>query len=326
MEPSFSTVMFILLIVAAIHYLSYVARERLMPQLIADPGASLQREGFTDGAKDQKETFLKGDEVYDDFYASVYDQLTSNQKMSAAKVAFALGEWNKAGDNAESMIVLDAGAGTGLASIEFVKAGAPRVIALDKSAAMLKRAREVNLANSKLNETEKNKIDFRQADLMNPSALSGSEVSHAVALYFTIYYVNDLDAFFRHMFLWVKPGGKLMVEMVNKYKFDPMFEAASPWAGFSVQKYAKERITESQITFDKFKYVGKFDLIDPKAEFRETFYFKEGGVRRQKHEFTMPNISEVVKIAQAAGWVYTKYIDLTIMGFEYAFLLNFRHP
>jgi hypothetical protein len=96
--------------------------------------------------------------------------------------------------------------------------------------------------------------------------------------------------------------------------------------GFSLQKYSKERVTNSKVTFDKFEYEAKFDLIDPIAEFRETFRFKDGSVRRQKHIFYMPPIEEIVKTAKIAGWEYKSYIDLTSIGFEYAYLLLFKHP
>jgi SAM-dependent methyltransferase len=199
------------------------------------------------------------------------------------------------------------------------------VLGVDKSKAMLERA-ETNVAESKLTEEQKKKITFREADLLNPSALGGSSVTHAMCLYFTIYYLPDKDAFFRNMFLWVKPGGELVVEVVNKYKFDPLLDSASPWIGFSLQKYSKERVTESKVVFDKFEYSGKFDLGDPGAEFRETFRFKDGKIRRQRHRFSMPPINEIAKMGQRAGWVYTKYVDLTMVGFEYSYLLFFRHP
>jgi hypothetical protein len=114
--------------------------------------------------------------------------------------------------------------------------------------------------------------------------------------------------------------------VVNKYKFDPMLESASPLVGFSLQKYSKKRLTESNVVFDKFTYTGRFDLYDPQAEFTETFRFKDGTVRRQKHKMTMPTMEEVVKMGQAAGWIYTKYVDLVVVGFEYSYLLFFRHP
>jgi hypothetical protein len=138
--------------------------------------------------------------------------------------------------------------------------------------------------------------------------------------------LQDKDAFFRNMFLWVKPGGELVVEVVNKYKFDPMLDSASPWVGLSLQKYSKDRVMESKVMFDKFEYTGKFELTDPEAEFRETFRFKDGAVRRQRHRFVMPSIDQIAKAGTAAGWVYTKFIDLTLVGFEYSYLLFFRHP
>lgn len=340
MEFTFSTVLLILLILGAINYLSMIARQRLIPQLRADPGAYFQREGFTGDTKadaesgektektekTEKEVYLKNDQLYDDFYSSVYDQLTSNGRVTQAKVALLINNWKKEGMEPSGMTVLDAGCGTGIASVAFAKMNVKNVIGVDKSTAMLKRATDVTLQQAKLDEKQKASIDFRHADLLSPSALGGSSVTHMAALYFTIYYLRDMDAFFRNAFLWVKPGGQLSVEVVNKYKFDPMLESASPWVGFSIQKYAKDRITESKVVFDTFEYSGNFDLTDPEAEFRETFRFKDGKIRRQKHTFLMPSITDIVKSAQAAGWKYTKFIDLTIVGFEYSFLLMFRHP
>ena len=321
MEPTFSNVLFILLLLAALNYLAQIVFQRMSPQLVV--GGSLQREGFT--VADKKEVYLNNDELYDQFYASIYDQLTQNVRMTQQKVTLIATEWKKTGAVMEQVDVLDAGSGTGVAAAALAKLDVRSVLGLDKSKAMLERAETV-VAESKLTEEQKKKITFREGDLLNPSAVGGGAVTHAICLYFTIYYLPDKEAFFRNMFLWVKPGGELVVEVVNKYKFDPMLDSASPWVGFSLQKYSKERVTESKVAFDKFDYSGKFDLLDPSAEFRETFRFKNGNVRRQRHRFTMPSIDEISKSAKVAGWVYTKFLDLTLIGFEYSYLLFFRHP
>jgi SAM-dependent methyltransferase len=325
MEATFSAVLFILLVLLALNYLSHIAMERIRPQLVVEPGMALQREGFTD-TEGPKETYLTNEQLYDEFYASVYDQLTQNVRMTEQKIMMISTEWKKTGITMETVDALDAGCGTGVACVSLAKLNCKSVLGLDKSKAMLERATTVTLANSKLTEEQKKRITFREGDLLNPSAVGGSAVSHAICLYFTIYYLPDKEAFFRNMFLWVRPGGELVVEVVNKYKFDPMLDSASPWIGFSLQKYSKERVTESKVAFDKFDYTGKFDLTDPAAEFRETFRFKDGSVRRQKHRFTMPSIDEITKAGKAAGWVYTKFLDLTLIGFEYSYLLFFRHP
>lgn len=323
MEASFSTILLILLVLLSINYLSQIALQRLKPQLIVEPGMALQREGFTDVPTD---TYLSNEQLYDEFYASVYDQLTQNVRMTEQKIMMITAEWKKTGAQMENVEALDAGCGTGVACVALAKMNMKSVLGVDKSKAMLERAETVTLANSKLTEEQKKRVSFREGDLLNPSLLGGSSATHAVCLYFTLYYLPDKEAFFRNMFLWVKPGGELVVEVVNKYKFDPMLDSASPWVGFSLQKYSKERVTESKVTFDKFEYAGKFDLQDPGAEFRETFRFKDGTTRRQRHRFTMPSIDEISKAGQAAGWVYTKYLDLTLIGFEYSYLLFFRHP
>jgi SAM-dependent methyltransferase len=315
-QLTLSKILLVFLILAALNYAAIIVLQKLQPEPIIGPGMYPQKEGFTD--TQQGETFLSNDKLYDKFYASVYDMLTQQNTRTAAKVAMIFQEWQKKGWKADEMEILDAGCGTGVASAAFAKMKVKRVLALDKSEAMLEKAKFGNQKNPN--------VQYRLADLQNPSALTGGEVTHAACLYFSLYYLPDKEAFFRNLFLWVKPGGELAIEVVNKYKFDPMLESAAPWVGFSLQKYSKKRVTESNVTFDKFVYSGKFDLYDPNAEFTETFRFKNGTVRRQKHKLSMPTMEEIVKIGQAAGWTYTKYLDLVMVGFEYSYLLFFRHP
>ena len=91
-----------------------------------------------------------------------------------------------------------------------------------------------------------------------------------------------------------------------------------------MQKYSKERIQKSKVTFNTFEYESEFQLIDPKAEFYETFRFKNNHVRRQKHILNMPTIEAIVKMGKAAGFKYVGYQDLNAVGFEYAYLLQFE--
>lgn len=329
MESSFSWILLILLGIASVHYLFQVWTDRMQPQLIG-PNRFLQREGFTDagaGAVDAaKEVFLKNDELYDDFYAQIYDQLTQNGSRTQAKIGMILDKWKQQGLRKEDMSVLDVGCGTGVAALMLAKMGVKQVIGLDKSPAMLTYAQGLLDKEANLTPEQKKTVVWKQADVQSPSAMGGAEVQGAVVLYFTLYYLPDKESLFRNLFLWVAPGGQLVLEVVNKYKFDPMLESAAPWIGFSLQKYAKDRVTESKVSFNKFDYTAKFELTDPSAEFRETFRFKDGTVRRQRHQFHMPTIEDIVKSAQSVGWKYTSFTDLTTIGFEYAYLLFFRHP
>jgi SAM-dependent methyltransferase len=261
--------------------------------------------------------------IYDSFYAGVYDQLSKQTSRVKAKLAILNQLWKKESP-VKDWSVLDVGCGTGHTTVSLCQMGVGRVIGLDFSQAMLDHAKTVVLPEAKLEEGKEHAIVWRQDSLINPTACSAGEVTHIVCFYFTYYYMQDQEMFFRHMNLWAKPGAKLCIEVVNKYKFDPILESASPFIAFSLQKYTKERIMKSKVTFDKFEYEAEFVLTDPKAEFYETFRFKNGHVRRQKHVFLMPTMEKVIDLAKRSGWKYIGYQDLNAIGFEYAYLLTFE--
>jgi len=200
------------------------------------------------------------------------------------------------------------------------------IIGLDSSEAMLRRARNVTLLAANLDKTQRESVSFLNGDMMQEFTFSNGQFSHAVLLFFTFYYAKDGAGLFRNLYNWVRPGGGLAIEVVNKYKFDPVLESSSPFLGMSIQKYTRKRVTKSTVEFDKFSYDAEFDLQDPDAEFRETFRFKDKSVRRQRHTMMMRDITEIVKQGQQAGWNYTGNIDLITAGFEYAYVLMFSHP
>ena len=324
-------ILLILFLLAAFNYINLVLEENFFKHL-----RQQTLEGFADANSSEIAgavfeasgviKYLDNDELYDEFYASVYDQLTQGSVRTQAEVGLMLQQWTKRADaRIETMEVLDAGCGTGIAVASLAKMGVKKVVGLDKSEAMIHQATSNTIPQTTLTEEQKRAIFWRKDDLLNPSACQGGEFTHAFLLYFTVYYFNDKEALFRNLHFWVKPGGRLVVHVVNKHKFDPMLESASPWLGFSLQKYTDSRITKSEVSFNKFTYTGEFDLQDPGAEFRETFRFKETGlVRRQRHAFLMEDMERIVGFARAAGWTYLGFTDLTPLSFEYAYHLHFR--
>jgi SAM-dependent methyltransferase len=284
------------------------------------------KEGFVTESNSEasasKYEWLSNDDLFDDFYAGVFTKLTQNDKLVQAEAAICMEEFTK-NKSKDQLIILDAGCGIGIGTTAFAKLGAGSTVGIDKSQAMIRYAKGTTIPNTTLTDTQKQDIELRTFDLMGPGAAAAAEFTDAVLLYFTVYYFKDLDTLFRNLSLWVKPGGSLAIEVVNKYKFEPILDSSNPWVGFSPQKYTKERITKSKVVFDKFDYEAEFDLDDPRAEFRETFRFKDGSVRRQKHSLYMPNIEHIIKKAQNNGWTYTKYVDLMPLSFPYGYLLFF---
>lgn len=318
-----------LLTLACINYLTLVITSHSLSTEAAPIPTT--EEGFESGSNSESSLDKNGLyswktdplEIYDAFYAKIYDQLTQGEARTKGKVALCISTWKKYNPNISEWTVLDAGCGTGIASLAFAKMDVGRVIGIDSSPSMLRTAKELEGKNQELTTKQKTALEWRQDNVLNPSACTPGEVSHTVVFYFTLYYLRDMEQFFRHLNIWTKPGGFLAVEVVNKYKFDPIIDAANPFVAFSMQKYSKERLRKSKVAFDKFDYEAEFVLHDPQAEFRETFRFKDGNIRRQKHEFFMPSVEKIVKDATIAGWTYNGFQDLTSVAFEYGYLLQF---
>ena len=311
-------------VIACTNYIYAVASDRLKP-----------KEGFTggaagpDAAEESRYEWLDNTALYDTFMAGLYDKLVQGEKRSMLEAMLLRGEWERAIPTMPiaQWRVLDAGCGTGILTAAFAKMGVQRVVGVDKSEAMIGQARGL-LPATTISPEQRAAVEFRVADLENLAAAGQGEFTHAAVMYFVIYYMKDKPSFFRNMAYWIAPGGVLSVHVVNKYMFDPMLEAAAPTV-FSLQKYASERIMKSQVAFDQFDYDGVFDSDDAPgaraAEFRETFRFKDGSVRRQRHVFDMPDIQDIVAAASAAGWQYRGYADNMAAAFEYSYTLLFVH-
>jgi SAM-dependent methyltransferase len=210
------------------------------------------KEGFESGiteAEKSRTTWFENDELFDEFYSTVYDNLTQLSGRYPQEVALIMNQWKKAAEP-DTMDILDCGCGTGIATTLFAKMGANSVTGLDKSEAMLRRARTVTLLSADLPRDQREAITFLHGDMQQQYTFSGGQFSHAALLFFTVYYSNDPVGIFKNMFHWIRPGGKLAIEVVNKYKFDPLLEAASPFVGTTIQKYVKKRVTKSKVEFD----------------------------------------------------------------------------
>ena len=321
---AFQWILIFILVAGCLHYIWLICDDKYS---VVSTSAT---EGFSDahGISDSEKSrtlWFENDELFDEFYASVYDNLTQLAGRYPQEVSLIIHQWKKTAA-VDTMDILDCGCGTGIATVYFAKQGVNSIIGLDSSEAMLRRARNVTLLAAELPKDQREAVSFLNGDMMQEFTFSPGQFSHAVMLFFTFYYASDSVALFRNLYSWIRPGGQLAIEVVNKYKFDPLLESASPFLGVSMQKYSKKRVTKSTVEFDKFSYEAEFDLQDPGAEFRETFRFKDKSVRRQRHTMTMRDIAEIVKQGQQAGWNYTGNIDLVTAGFEYAYILMFSHP
>ena len=271
-------------------------------------------EGFMNPDGPDGDTVVLGNEhLYDEFYAKVYDMVVDGAVRQEMETSLTL-TWAKSYRPEPNTIhVLDAGCGTGHDAEFFRKAGCGKVVGIDTSDAMIAAARK-----------KYPKGDYRVGDIEQMGQFAAGEFNLVTMYYFTYYYLRDPDMAFKNMFQCLEPGGCLVIHLVNREKFDPILESASPFVGFSVQKYAKDRrITDSKVAFDKFDYTASFNHEGAHAEFREVFKFKNGKMRRQVHRMNIPRMEEVVSRAEANGFVYKQFIDLMAIGYEYQYLFCF---
>ena len=271
-------------------------------------------EGFSneEDSKSESLAILGNDHIFDDFYAQIYDQLVDGNVRTKAEVTYTL-NWVKGyRPEVKGVEVLDIGCGTGHAADEFNKAGVGKIVGIDRAESMINYGRK-----------KYPKLDLRVGDVEIIGTCAPNEFNLATMYYFTFYYLKDRETALRNIYTWLQMGSCLVIHLVNRDKFDPILESASPFMAFSVQKYSKERMTQSKVAFDKFDYLANFELEGSDGQFKEEFKFKNGKSRRQIHRLRIPTMDEVVNLVEGAGFTYKQFIDLTPIGYEYQYLFCF---
>jgi SAM-dependent methyltransferase len=265
------------------------------------------RESFI---QEKEFTFKKGLDIYDDFYASIYDHLVFNEVKNDYEVGMILNQ----NTPTTKSIILDVGCGTGHHVAKLSQNPAVEILGIDNSRAMINKAKE-NYPN----------LNFQEANVLNRDNFQNNMFTHILCLYFTIYYMENKQQFFNNCMGWLKPGGYLIVHLVDRYKFDPILPPGNPLYVVSPQKYAKNRITTTKINFNEFVYNSNFHLNESEelAIFDEKFKFNDGKVRKQEHFLYMTNIGDIINMAQDAGFIIHAKIDLVKVAYEYQYLYVF---
>lgn len=269
------------------------------------------REGFS-GSQEESIQEFDNSTLYDKFYSKIYDQIVQGEIRVKSEVIFTLSWFKKYRPENNKMEILDIGCGTGHHVDEFKKEKVRRAVGIDISEAMIARAKKLHPGN-----------EFKVGDVEQPRIFAAGEFNLITMYYFTIYYLPHKEQILKNLFTWLQPGGALVVHFVNRDKFDPILESASPFTAFSVQKYSKERVTKSKVAFDKFEYSAEFSNNGASSEFLEVFKFKDGKIRRNTHTLHMPVMDKLTKEIEAAGFTYKEFVDLTPIGYEYQYLFCF---
>jgi len=279
--------------------------------------SKIDKEHFDNDEKgDKTDVYEDSSDIYDDFYSSIYDSLFSTpERISFEKEAiekYALSDWPIVDTK-----LLDVCCGTSPNSGWLCKTEAD-FVGIDNSEAMLQKAR------AKCSRARYYRGDVTRSEVFPPKSFS-----HVLVMYFSVYQFKNPKLLFNNINAWMKPGGILVVHLVNPEKFDPILDAASPFAAFSLQKYSKERITDSEIKFDTFNYKSKFvkDPQEKEATFEEIIEYKQPKngkkYREHKQRLFMPSLEEMLDIIRASGFTKREMVDMVTAGFEYQYLVFF---
>jgi SAM-dependent methyltransferase len=267
------------------------------------------KEGMTNN---EKFTFKDNSSLYDNFYADIYDYLV----YSNIKNNYEIGAIINSTSPIESSIIADIGCGTGH-HVGILSDKKLNVIGVDISPDMIQVAKE-KYPNSK----------FKVGNALDGTLFSMNSLTHILCLYFTIYYFPNKKEFFDNCMDWLMPGGYLVVHLVDRERFDPILPPGNPLYIVSPQKYAKERITKTKVTFNNFIYNANFDLNKENntASFHEKFKFKDGAVRKNEHKFYMEDTSTIINMAQDCGFILHGKVNLVKCAYEHQFLYIFTKP
>lgn len=282
-------------------------------------GVTIWMSSIENFENEEGDTLEDPEEMYDDTYASVYDLLWhSNEKLQYEQVSMqdiALADWPK-----DSVHVLDMCCGTAPHACWFVNLGVDYK-GVDISESMIKKARKT-CPSAKFS-----KGDVTQVHLFPPKSMT-----HCLLMNFSIYQFANPKILSDNAYQWTQPDGYFIVHMVDPDKFDPILDLATPFAAFSLQKYALGRQTESNIYFDQFKYTSRLNkgVDEDDATFEEvfTYYDKENNngkkFRENKHRWTMPSKERLINIIQSSGFRFVEAVHLLNCAKEYQYICYFK--
>ena len=267
-------------------------------------------EGFE---QNDKFLFKTNADIYDDFYAEVYDYLVFNN----LKDDYEVGEIINKTSATTNCKILDIGSGSGNHVVNFAEKGY-KTIGIDISPSMVKKAKE-----------KYPDYNFQVGDANDVDLFTSDSFTHVTCLYFTVYYFEDKRQLFENIYKWIKPGGYFIVHLVDRKMFDPILPPGNPLMMVSPQRYAKERITTTKVKFNGFSYSAKFDLNEQQniAKFTEKFKMdSDGKTRKNEHLLYMPDKEEVVNEIQNVGFISHGIVDLINCQYEYQYLYIFNKP
>jgi len=255
--------------------------------------------------------FNDNDNLWTKFYCSIYDSLMLDNTKNKYEIKEIIRS-TKADKNSK---FLDIGSGTGHHVNMLTKRGYDAV-GIDSSIEMINKAK-TNYPDSK----------YYNSDIMHGYQFKEKEFTHGLMLFMTVYYIKDKTAAFYNVYKWLKPGGFMIIHLVNRDKFDPRIEAADPLYKVNPQMFSKERIKTSYVKFNDFQYKGEFVQDRDNSKYIETMKEDDGSKAiRNEHIYHMEKQGEIIRKAKKVGFKLKGKINMSVCQYPYEYLYVFIKP
>jgi len=255
-----------------------------------------QKEGFI-----QKESFvLKTEkEVYDDFYASVYDKIF----IPLPRIEKCINTLLKTEPYIENSVFLDIGSGTGMFANALYEKGY-EVVGIDMSEAMIEYSQSAYPL-----------ISFIEGDVMIPMQFESNSFTHICCVDFTIYLFLDKTTLFQNIYSWLTTGGYFCLHLIDPDHFDTIIPSGKPAKIDDFKKYIPKKGTNkgtggmlTMVEFEDFSYKSKYEVQSRKWKWIETFTDKKTKhVRQNERGLFMESMENITFLVEKNGF---KKIDI----------------
>lgn len=289
-------------------------------------------ENYEDMTSGNKFESKYDDAIYDAFYVKYYDLVHSNKECNIEQLKIII---NYAKNN-KFVKLLDIGCGTGY-HVHMLDKMKYDVIGLDKSAAMIERAK-----------LEYTNCEFINGDFLQNNLFEYNSFTHLICLNKTFYCFKDKELFFENSNLLLNADGLIIIHIVNRDNFKPFIISQNDE---SVLYNSENDITNKkpQISVIKInntlEYISEYKVLDnknaskndeenivnnaintiekpPYSCYNEKFTnLQTNAVRKQVINLYIPSIDEIIAIAKAKGFSVKDKKPLKTCGTNTEFLL-----
>tara|TARA_Y200000002_G_scaffold83245_3_gene66048 strand:- start:6329 stop:7267 length:939 start_codon:yes stop_codon:yes gene_type:complete len=268
-------------------------------------------EGFT-----QKEPFIikNNEDAYDTFYLQLYETLHDVFQRQDNELKHIIQTTNPCNKNST---ILDVGSGTGHA-VSLLQEEGYNVFGIDKSQKMCEYAINYN-----------ENIEVLNDDVLKPMVFEKNSFTHILCTYFTIYHFEDKRLFFRNCYFWMKPGGYLVVHLVDKNKFSNIIphHLARSWRTHPEYNHIS---LKTKAIFNDFEYTGCFAMYENSAgtTFTETMTDLETKhIRQNEFDLYIEDMETICECAKQCGFIFHAKTDMKQMNNdENQYLYYFERP